>query len=170
MRSQNSLTSVLRSKVQQLQSIWNKLSQDGRNLELVLRATSSHLSDMAPANDPLTYVKNLRNYIETLTFRTTTVERFDPMYSLAKERLHQRYGDSVSCHKGIIQEVLPGILDGMAKIDLVFHDASHTKEDYIRDFTLIEPYLASGCIVLIDDIVWDDPRFSEKIQKHTRAG
>jgi predicted O-methyltransferase YrrM len=92
--------------------------------------------------------------------KLTTVERFDPMYSLAKERLHQRYGDSVSCHKGIIQEVLPGILDGMGKVDLVFHDASHTKEDYIKDFNLMEPYLASGSVVLIDDIRWDDPRFS----------
>jgi predicted O-methyltransferase YrrM len=97
--------------------------------------------------------------------KLTTVERFDPMCSLAKERLHRQYGDSVSCHKRIIQEVLPGILDGMAKIDLVFHDASHTKEDYIRDFTLIEPYLASGCVVLIDDIVWDDPRFSREDPK-----
>jgi hypothetical protein len=57
MRSQNSLRSVLRSKVQQLRSIWNKLSRDGRNLELVLRSTSSYLSEPAPVNDPLTYVK-----------------------------------------------------------------------------------------------------------------
>ena len=42
MRSQNSLRSVLRSKVQQLRSIWSKLSQDGRNLEIVLRSTSSY--------------------------------------------------------------------------------------------------------------------------------
>ena len=90
--------------------------------------------------------------------KLTTVERFDPI-SLAKERLHRRYGDSVSCHKGNVQEVLPDILNSMAKIDFVFHDASHTKQDYIRDFSLMEPYLASGCIVLIDDIRWGDPRF-----------
>ena len=46
-----------KSKVQQLRSIWNKLSQDGRNLELVLRSTSSHLSEATAVNDPLTYVK-----------------------------------------------------------------------------------------------------------------
>ena len=120
MRSQNSLRSVLRSKVQQLQSIWNKLSQDGRNLELVLRPTSSYLSEPAPLNDPLAYVKSLRNYIEPLTFKTTTVERFDPMDSLAKERLDQRYGDSVSCHKGNVQDVLPDILNSVAKMDFVF--------------------------------------------------
>jgi predicted O-methyltransferase YrrM len=278
MKSQNRLRSVLRTKVQQLQSTWNKLSQDGRNLELVLRSTSSYLSESAPVNDPLTYVKNLRNYIEPVTFKTTTVkdssagnndrtllrfselnrllttnvppipfsiaqklaryadeilglqcayeeqnysgdiglhfilsssvghkgrliatiirlmrpgnclelgtcygmgsmcilsmlerngesgklttvERFDPMYSLAKERLHQRYGNSVSCHKGNVQDVMPDILNGVAKIGFVFHDASHTKEDYIRDFSLMEPYLASGCVVLIDDIRWGDPRF-----------
>src|SRR6266536_1721112 len=111
MRSQNRLRSGLRSKVQQLQSIWNKLSQDGPNLELVLRSTSSYLFEPAPLNDPLAYVKNLRNYIEPLTFKTTTVERFDPMDSLAKERLDQRYGDSVSCHKGNVQDVLPDILN-----------------------------------------------------------
>ena len=74
MRSQNRLRSVLRSKVQQVRSIWNKLSQDGRNLELVLRSTSSYLTEQAPVNDPLTYVKNLRNYIEPLIFKTTTVK------------------------------------------------------------------------------------------------
>ena len=94
--------------------------------------------------------------------KLTTVERFDPMYSLAKELLHQRYGDSISCHKGNVQEVLPDILNNMPKIGFVFHDASHTKQDYIRDFSLMEPYLASGCVVLIDDIRWDDPRFSSE--------
>jgi hypothetical protein len=74
MRSQNSVKSVLRSKVQQLQSIWNTLSQDDRNLELVLRSTSPFLSEAAPVNDLLTYVKNLRKYIEPLTFKTTTVK------------------------------------------------------------------------------------------------
>ena len=242
MRSQNSLRSVLRSKVQQLRSIWSKLSQDGRNLELVLRSTSPLLSEAAPVNDPLTYIKKLRNYIEPLTFKTTTVkdstaanndptmlrlfelnrllttnvppipfssaqalaryadeilglqyayeeknysgdiglhfslssslghkgrliativrlmcpsnclelgtcygmgsmcilsmlerngesgklntvERFDPTYSLAKERLHQRYGDSVSCHKGNVQDVLPDILNSVGKIGFVFHEA-----------------------------------------------
>jgi hypothetical protein len=50
--------------------------------------------------------------------KLTTIERFDPMYSLAKERLHQQYGDSVSCHKGNVQEVLPDILNSMAKVNL----------------------------------------------------
>jgi hypothetical protein len=49
MRSQNSLRSLLKGKVQQLQSIWNKLSQDGRNLELVLRSTSSYLTKANPS-------------------------------------------------------------------------------------------------------------------------
>jgi predicted O-methyltransferase YrrM len=278
MHLQNRLKSVLKRRVQQLRSLWNKLSQDGRNLEVVLRSTSPDLTGPIPVNDPLTYVKNLRNFIEPLTFKTTTikdrsadnndratrrlselerlfttnvppipfsiaqdlaryadeflglqcaydeqnysgdiglhfalssslghkgrlvattirlmrpinclelgtcygmgsmcilsmlgrngesgklntVERFDPQYSLARERLQQRYGDSVSCHKGNVQDVLPGILNGMAKTDFVFHDASHTKKDYIRDFALMEPYLASGCVVLIDDIRWGDPRF-----------
>lgn len=277
MRSKDSLKSVVKGKVQQLRSIWNKLSQDSRNLELVLRSTSPYLSE-GPVNDPLAYVRNLRNYIEPLTFKTTTVknssatnndrimlrlselnrllttdvpripfsiaqalaryadeilglqvayeerqysgdiglhfslssslghkgrliativrlmrpskclelgtcygmgsmcilsmlerngesgklttvERVDPQYSLAKERLHRRYGDSVSCHKGNVQDVLPDILNSMAKIDFVFHDASHTKEDYIRDFSLMEPNLVPGSVILIDDIRWGDPRF-----------
>ena len=168
MRSQNSLRSVLRSKVQQLQSIWNKLSQDGRNLEVVLRSTSSYLSEAAPVNDPLAYVRNLRNYIEPLTFKTTTVERFDPQYSLAKERLHQRYGNSVSCHKGNVQDVLPDILNRLDKMGFLFHDASHTKEDYIRDSNLIEPHLASGGVVLIDDIRWGRSSLCKRRSKTIR--
>jgi len=284
MHLQNRLKSLLKRRVQQLRSLWNKLSQDGRNLEVVLRSTSPDLTGSIPVNDPLTYVKNLRNFIEPLTFKTTTikdssadnndratlrlselerllttnvppiplsiaqdlaryadellglqcaydeqnysgdiglhfalssslghkgrliatiirlmrpinclelgtcygmgsmcilsmlgrngesgklntVERFDPQYSLARERLQQRYGDSVSCHKGNVQDVLPDILNSVAKLDFAFHDASHTKEDYIRDFNLMEPSLASGCVVLIDDIQWGDPRFFKEDPK-----
>jgi hypothetical protein len=43
-------------------------------VELVLRSTSSYLSEPAAVNDPLIYVKNLRNYIEPVTFKTTTVK------------------------------------------------------------------------------------------------
>jgi hypothetical protein len=50
------------------------LSQDGRNLEIVLRSTSSNLTESTAVNDPLTYVRNLRNYIEPLTFKTTIVK------------------------------------------------------------------------------------------------
>ena len=74
MQSQNRLRSGPRSKFRQVRSIWNKLSQDGRNLDLVLRSTSSYLTEPAPVNDPLTYIKNLRNYIEPLIFKTTTIK------------------------------------------------------------------------------------------------
>ena len=37
-------------------------------------------------------------------------------------------------------------------IDFMFHDAAHTGDDYIRDFSLIVDTLAPGAVLLVDDI------------------
>ncbi|MGH7999972.1 MAG: O-methyltransferase [Brasilonema sp.] len=90
----------------------------------------------------------------------TTVEGLELQFLLASKMLNTRYGDQVSCHLGLTEEVLPKLVKSLGKIDFMFHDAAHSKEDYIRDFNLVIPILVPGSVVLIDDIRWDAGRFS----------
>ena len=92
----------------------------------------------------------------------TTLEGSEPQFSLASATLKDRYGDMVSCRFGMTQDALPDLARSLARIDLLFHDAGHSREEYLRDFNAVEPILAPGSVVLIDDIRWEDPRFSAR--------
>lgn len=89
-----------------------------------------------------------------------TVEGWEPQFSLSSSLLTTRWGNAVSCHFGKTEDVLPALVASLGRLDFVFHDAGHTRDDYVRDFAAVEPALAPGAVLLIDDIRWDDPRFS----------
>ena len=92
----------------------------------------------------------------------TTIEGLDLQFSLASKMLNTRYGDRVSCHLGMTQEILPKLVKSIGKIDFMFHDAAHGKEHYIRDFTNVFSILLPGSVIIFDDIRWYNPRFSAK--------
>jgi predicted O-methyltransferase YrrM len=91
--------------------------------------------------------------------RLTTVEAFEPQFTQASRMLEQRHGDAVRAHKGWTAEVLPALVPTLAPIDFLFHDAGHSRKDYLDDFALIEPILAPGAVMLMDDIRWNDQRY-----------
>lgn len=88
----------------------------------------------------------------------TTLEGFEPQFSLASTMLDEKYPSSVSCHRGMTYEALPAIVSTLGMIDFCFHDAGHSREEYVADFGLVQPILASGSAMLIDDINWSDRR------------
>jgi predicted O-methyltransferase YrrM len=89
----------------------------------------------------------------------TTIEGAESTFSVTSKILETRYGDQVSCHFGWVQKVLPKIVKSLEGLDFLFHDAGHSREDYVRDFHTVLPAMAPGAMVLIDDIRWEDPRF-----------
>jgi predicted O-methyltransferase YrrM len=91
--------------------------------------------------------------------RLYTVEAFDPQYSLSSKLLVERFGERVRCYRGLTQDTLDGMATDAGSIDLFIHDAGHSRDDYVNDFERIVASLASGSVVLFDDIRWDDPRF-----------
>lgn len=93
--------------------------------------------------------------------RVTTVECDPGLSERASRRLGAAYGDRVRCVAGTAAAVLPDLVRRGDPIDLLFHDAGHSREHYTRDFRAVEPALADGAIVLIDDIRWHDPRFCD---------
>ncbi|MEB3295286.1 MAG: class I SAM-dependent methyltransferase [Synechococcales bacterium] len=98
-------------------------------------------------------------------FFLATLEGSEPQFSLSSSLLKQRYGDRVSCYCGWTQETVPTMVKELSGIDFMFHDAGHSKKDYVRDFNAIVPILAPGAIVIIDDITWNDPRFCSEDPK-----
>lgn len=92
--------------------------------------------------------------------RLTIIEGDKTAFSIASEILKTRYEEQVSCHFGWAAEALPKLVKSLEGVDFLFHDAGHSKEDYVRDFNAALPILKPGAVVLIDDIRWNDPRFS----------
>jgi len=93
------------------------------------------------------------------TLHLTTIEGYQQTYALVSPQLRTKYGTAVDCRLGWTKDVLPELARSISPIDFVFHDAGHTMEDYIRDFSLVVDSLAPGAVMLIDDIRWDDARF-----------
>jgi predicted O-methyltransferase YrrM len=90
----------------------------------------------------------------------TTIEGWDPQFSLARETLRGRHRDAVTCEKGRASDVLPKLAASLRNVDLLFHDAGHLGKDYIDDFEASLPMMGAGSIVLVDDIRWADARFT----------
>jgi predicted O-methyltransferase YrrM len=91
----------------------------------------------------------------------TTVEGWEPQFSLSSKILNTRYGNQVSCEFGRVQEMLPGLVGHLRRLDFLFHDAGHSGADYVNDFQAALPVLAPGAVVLVDDIRFEDRRFSD---------
>ncbi len=89
----------------------------------------------------------------------TTLEGAELQFSIASATLKSHYGDMVSCHLGMTPDTLPELGKSLGEIDFLFHDAGHSREDYVRDFEALRGILVPGAVVLFDDILWEDPRF-----------
>jgi predicted O-methyltransferase YrrM len=89
-----------------------------------------------------------------------TLEALEPQFSMASKMLRSRYGNQVSCEFGWTQEALPKMVKSLGRLDFLFHDAGHAKENYIRDFHTVLPIAVPGAVILMDDIRWEDSRFS----------
>ena len=90
----------------------------------------------------------------------TTIEFAKHQFSLASKMLETKYPDAVTCIHGSTQDTLPYVVKTLSGLDFVFHDAAHSREDYIADFNAFVESLRRGAVVLFDDINWDDRRFA----------
>jgi predicted O-methyltransferase YrrM len=106
---------------------------------------------------------------EGRTLHLTTIEGYQPTYALVSPQLSERYGAAVDCRLGWTKDVLPELVQSISPIDFVFHDAAHSMDDYIRDFSLIVDSLAPGAVFLVDDIRWESA-ISQEAPANTYRG
>ena len=90
-----------------------------------------------------------------------TIECLEPQHSLAAATLKRLHPERATCHFGKSGDVLPALLAGIGDVDLVFHDGEHSEAAYVSDFEALEPALASGAVVVYDDLHWDDRAFTD---------
>jgi predicted O-methyltransferase YrrM len=87
----------------------------------------------------------------------TTVELNSDFHARASALIHSRFNGRATCINGRTQDVVPDLARTLTGVDLLFHDAGHSGEAYVRDFVAAEPFMAPGSVVLFDDIRWFDP-------------
>lgn len=140
----------------------SSFGKTGRILSAIVRFVRSKRcleAGTAYGMSALFILEAIRNNLETGHLRT--VEGWEPLYSLSSSMLKERYGDMVSCHLGNTRDELPRLAKTAAPFDFMFHDAAHSREDYIRDFNAVKDSFSPGAVVLIDDIRFEDLRMSE---------
>jgi predicted O-methyltransferase YrrM len=64
--------------------------------------------------------------------------------------------DRVAVRLGPIDETLPEVLPEISPIDYAFLDAEHSEEATWRHFRMIAPHVASGGVVVLDDVTFTD--------------
>ncbi|HEX8324060.1 MAG TPA: class I SAM-dependent methyltransferase [Tepidisphaeraceae bacterium] len=93
--------------------------------------------------------------------RLVTVEGFEPQATLSRNLLQSRFGSAVEFEFGVASHSIPRLAERLSDVDFYFHDAGHTYADYVHDVTTMLPKMASGSVLLLDDIRWDDRRFTD---------
>lgn len=83
-----------------------------------------------------------------------TFEGAEEIAEVARENFSLMKLNNVQLIKGPFDETLPGFLDSINKVDLVFLDGNHSKEPTLRYFEWLLPKLHEKSIVIVDDINW----------------
>ncbi|MBX5442010.1 MAG: class I SAM-dependent methyltransferase [Solirubrobacteraceae bacterium] len=83
---------------------------------------------------------------------------------LVPEELRGRW----ELHLGASLDLLPGILDGLDRLDVFLHDSDHTYETMRGEFELAWPKLAEGGALIADDST-DNTAFAELCERVGRT-
>ncbi len=67
----------------------------------------------------------------------TTLEAFEPQFSISSKTLKSRYGNQVSCEFGLSQEALPMIVKSLERVDFLFHDEYSTTPGFVGPWRLL---------------------------------
>jgi predicted O-methyltransferase YrrM len=106
-------------------------------------------------------------------FHLTTIEGSNPQFTLASKHLTEAYGNAVTCQFGLTQELLPALVKSCAAaapVEFMFHDAGHSRADYVNDFGAVVSALAPGGLVVFDDINWKPSGRFPQAQGFTHDG
>jgi predicted O-methyltransferase YrrM len=91
--------------------------------------------------------------------KLVTVEGFEPQATLSRTMLSRESPGLAEFEVGLSTAALPRLARTLDGIDFYFHDAGHTYDDYVNDVGIMLPKMASGSILFLDDIRWDDRRY-----------
>jgi hypothetical protein len=76
--------------------------------------------------------------------------RLPPSRAAVRARL-DRVGSSISLYQGNTRETLPSVVPTLGPMDLVFVDGGHSLDTIASDWSALQPAIAPGTVVLLDD-------------------
>lgn len=88
--------------------------------------------------------------------RLITIEGDPELARRAAESMRLLGLDRAHVQHGQFGTALPEACAELGSVDYVFNDGHHEEEPTIRYFEVMEPYLAPGATVILDDINWSD--------------
>jgi predicted O-methyltransferase YrrM len=83
-----------------------------------------------------------------------TIDGSPDNLAIAEEMFHTLASTGWKTCLGPLHDILPGVLEQVASVNMVFIDADHSYDGMLRSFNAILPYLTSGGIMIFDDIRW----------------
>ena len=98
-----------------------------------------------------------------------TIEGSEILSTLARENFRRLKISNIQQYTGEFIKVLPGLLDQLPDIDLIFIDGDHREEATIRYFELCLEAVNSKSIIILDDIHWSSgmEKAWERIKKYS---
>ncbi len=97
-----------------------------------------------------------------------TIEGSESLVQYAKSSFQKNKINNIEVVTGIFMEVLPGVLDKLGKVDMVYFDGHHTYEATKNYFEMCLPYASEESVFIFDDIHWSsdmDQIWNEIVQK-----
>ena len=103
--------------------------------------------------------------------RLTTLEGSEDWASHARETFEELgLAERVDLRVGPIAESLPALTGSAGPFDFAFIDAEHQEEATLEEFDAVLPMLASGAVVVIDDVNWKPVRDAfGRLARHERV-
>lgn len=83
-----------------------------------------------------------------------TVEASQPQRAVSQALLAEHEPFRVTALEALTTEAVDAVRERLGAVDLLFHDAGHSRADYVQDVAAYAPLLAPGALLLMDDIRW----------------
>lgn len=83
--------------------------------------------------------------------------QFEGNINILKENLKDFNVHNAEIIEGDYENIIKSILKEKS-IDVYFYDGYHSYEHQKNGLNIIKPYLKDDCIILVDDIVWPEPK------------
>lgn len=85
-----------------------------------------------------------------------TLEGCPQTAGVAKQTFEKAQTGSIELVVGNFDDILPGIINGLNRLDLVFVDGNHRKDATIKYFEWCLPKVHEGTLLIFDDIYWSE--------------
>jgi predicted O-methyltransferase YrrM len=90
-----------------------------------------------------------------LPANVVTIENFSPQKEISQAFLQKHFPLTVKTLHADKQDAIAQLVTASEQFDFVFHDAAHSGDHYVRDFTELLPLMPAGAVFALDDINWE---------------